>query len=644
MANIQVLDQITIDKIAAGEVIERPASIIKELVENAIDAGASAVTVEIRDGGISFIRVTDNGCGIPKVEVPLAFLRHSTSKIRSVEDLSVVTSLGFRGEALSSIAAIAQVELVTKTKTELTGTRYRIEGGVEKSIEDTGAPDGTTFLVHQIFYNTPARRKFLKTPMTEASHVSELMTRLSLSHPEVSIQFINNGQEKLHTSGNGKLKDIIYHVFGRDIANNLLQIEEKIPGLHIQGFIGKPVISRGNRNYENYFINGRYVKSNIIAKAIEDAYKDFTMQHRYPFTVLHFTMDGTDLDVNVHPTKMELRFSNQQGVYNFVYNSLKQTLTEPELIPRVELPEAKTMPPIPEKKPEQKQVQKAEQKKTDSMVPQEKNLDYFMKKMRERVSAYHQETAKVNQISKEQPNNSVKEAKNYEAPLASKPVPPKQPEIKKPIVTEKQLDFFEEKLLTKKAVQEYRIIGQLFDTYWLVEFREQLYIIDQHAAHERVLYEKTLRGMKEREFTSQYLSPPIILHLSMQEEEALNTHMDIFTKIGFEIEPFGGESYAIRAVPDNLFSIAKKELFTEMLDHLVDGIQSSLTPDMVAEKVASMSCKAAVKGNARLSAAEVETLIGELLELENPYHCPHGRPTIIAMTKRELEKKFKRIV
>lgn len=644
MANIQVLDQITIDKIAAGEVIERPASIIKELVENAIDAGASAVTVEIRDGGISFIRVTDNGCGIPKAEVPLAFLRHSTSKIRSVEDLSVVTSLGFRGEALSSIAAIAQVELVTKTKTELTGTRYRIEGGVEKSIEDTGAPDGTTFLVHQIFYNTPARRKFLKTPMTEASHVSELMTRLSLSHPEVSIQFINNGQEKLHTSGNGKLKDIIYHVFGRDIANNLLQIEEKISGLHIQGFIGKPVISRGNRNYENYFINGRYVKSNIIAKAIEDAYKDFTMQHRYPFTVLHFTMDGTDLDVNVHPTKMELRFSNQQGVYNFVYNSLKQTLTEPELIPRVELPEAKTMPPIPEKKPEQKQVQKAEQKKTDSMVPQEKNLDYFMKKMRERVSAYHQETAKVNQISKEQPNNSVKEAKNYEAPLASKPVPPKQPEIKKPIVTEKQLDFFEEKLLTKKAVQEYRIIGQLFDTYWLVEFREQLYIIDQHAAHERVLYEKTLRGMKEREFTSQYLSPPIILHLSMQEEEALNTHMDIFTKIGFEIEPFGGESYAIRAVPDNLFSIAKKELFTEMLDHLVDGIQSSLTPDMVAEKVASMSCKAAVKGNARLSAAEVETLIGELLELENPYHCPHGRPTIIAMTKRELEKKFKRIV
>lgn len=663
MANIQVLDQITIDKIAAGEVIERPASIIKELVENAIDAGASAVTVEIKEGGISFIRITDNGCGIPKEEVPLAFLRHSTSKIRSVDDLTTVASLGFRGEALSSIAAIAQVELITKTKDEVTGTRYRIEGGAEKAIEDTGAPDGTTFLVHQIFYNTPARRKFLKTPMTEASHVSELMTRLALSHPEVSIQFINNGQEKLHTSGNGKLKDIVYHVFGRDIANNLLETNERIDGIQVQGFIGKPIISRGNRNYENYFINGRYVKSNIIAKAIEDAYKDFTMQHKYPFTVLHFTMDGTDLDVNVHPTKMELRFSNQQGVYNFVYNALKQTLSEPELIPRVELPETKEVPVKAEKIVERKQEQPmtpVREERKPPVIEEEKNLDYFMKKMRERVTAYHQQALEV----KPTPQPSVvQESVNYEALPASQPVTVNEPapeqltvakepmseqavatREKKSVVIEKQLDFFEEKLLTKKAVQEYKIIGQLFETYWLVEFHEQLYIIDQHAAHERVLYEKTLRGMKDREFTSQYLSPPIILNLSMQEEETLNTHMDIFTNIGFEIEPFGGDSYAIRAVPDNLFSIAKKELFTEMLDQLVDGIHSSLAPDIVAEKVASMSCKAAVKGNSRLSAAEVETLIGELLELENPYHCPHGRPTIIAMTKRELEKKFKRIV
>ena len=606
MANIQVLDQITIDKIAAGEVIERPASIVKELVENAIDAGSTAVTVEIKEGGISFIRITDNGCGIPKEEVPLAFLRHSTSKIRTVDDLSTVASLGFRGEALSSIAAISMVELITKTKDALLGTRYVIEGGKEKKIEDAGAKDGSTFLIHQIFYNTPARRKFLKSAMTEASHVNELMIRLALSHPEVSFEFINNGQSKLHTSGNGKLKDVIYQVFGREITQNLLEIDEAIPGLKVTGYVGKPLISRGNRNYENYYINGRYVKSNIISKAIEDAYKDFNMQHKYPFTVLHFTMNGTDLDVNVHPTKMELRFSRQQDVYNFVYMAVKNTLSEKELIPRVNLPEAKPLPtPTPNVLPLQ----------NSAPVKEEKDLDYFMKKMRERVASYHNQT----------PIDRINETVNYR----------KQDE---------QLNLFDEKLLTKEAITTHKIIGQVFETYWLVEFNEQLYIIDQHAAHERVLYEKTMHGMKNRDYTSQYVSPPLILNLSMQEELILKEHMDTFANMGFEIESFGGNSYAVRAVPDNLFSIAKKELFIEMLDSLSDGITASISPDLITEKVASMSCKAAVKGNSRLSALEIETLINELLKLDNPYHCPHGRPTIIAMTKRELEKKFKRIV
>lgn len=623
MANIQVLDQITIDKIAAGEVIERPASIVKELVENAIDAGASAVTVEIKEGGISFIRITDNGCGIPKEEVPLAFLRHSTSKIRTVEDLTMVASLGFRGEALSSIAAISQVELLTKTRDSLLGTRYVIEGGKEKTLEDAGAKDGTTFLVRQIFYNTPARRKFLKTPMTEASHVNELMLHLALSHPEVSFEFINNGQLRLHTSGNGRLKDVIYQVYGREITQNLLEVDEAFLGLKVTGYIGKPLITRGNRNYENYYINGRYVKSQMIAKAIEDAYKDFTMQHKYPFTVLHFVMDGNDLDVNVHPTKMELRFSNQQEVYNFVYSAIKQTLSEKELIPQVELPEPKPepsseIPQKPEVQPPEKQP--------------EKNLDYFMEKMKARVASYHSgmsqaEVKDVHEVHREAAQTDrIMEAVNYR----------KQ--------QEEQLNLFEEKLLSKEAVVEHKIIGQLFDTYWLVEFHEQLYIIDQHAAHERVLYEKTLRGMKTREFTSQYLSPPIILNLSMQEAQVLKEHMDIFAEIGFEIEAFGVDSYAVRAIPDNLFGIAKKELLLEMLDQLTDGINTSLAPDLIAEKIASMSCKAAVKGNSRLSYAEVEVLIQDLLKLDNPYHCPHGRPTIISMTKRELEKKFKRIV
>ena len=636
MANIQVLDQITIDKIAAGEVIERPASIVKELVENAIDAGATAVAVEIKEGGISFIRITDNGCGIPREEVALAFLRHSTSKIRTVEDLTSVASLGFRGEALSSIAAIAQVELITKTKDALLGTRYVIEGGVEKKIEDAGAKDGSTFLIHNIFYNTPARRKFLKTAMTEASHVNELMIRLALSHPEVSFEFIINNQPKLHTAGNGKLKDVIYQLFGREIAMNLLEIDEAIPGFKITGYVGKPLISRGNRNYENYYINGRYVKSNIIAKAIEDAYKDFTMQHKYPFTVLHFVMDGNDLDVNVHPTKMELRFSRQQEVYNFVYQAVKNALNERELIPRVEVPEAK----IPEAK---QPTVKSEVTVATQLQPaktEEKNLDYFMKKMQERVTSYHKQMSQaevkdVHEVhrAKEQVDR-IREAVNYNKP----------PVLEQPKIQEEQLNLFEEKLLSKESVVEHKIIGQVFDTYWLVEFNEQLYIIDQHAAHERVLYEKTLHGMKDRDFTSQYLSPPIILNLSMQEDELLKEHMDTFASIGFEIEAFGADSYAVRAIPDNLFGIAKKELLIEMLDSLVDGISSSVAPDLIAEKIASMSCKAAVKGNSRLSAAEVAVLIGELLKLDNPYHCPHGRPTIIAMTRRELEKKFKRIV
>lgn len=650
MANIQVLDQITIDKIAAGEVIERPSSIVKELVENAIDAKATAVTVEIKEGGISFIRITDNGCGIPKEEVPLAFLRHSTSKIRCVEDLSGISSLGFRGEALSSIAAISQVELITKTRECELGTKYVIEGGREKSLDDIGAPDGTTFLIHQIFYNTPARRKFLKTPMTEASHVNELMIRLALSHPEVSIQFINNGQKKLHTSGNGKLKDVIYHVFGRDIANNLLEVDERIDGIHLTGFIGKPLVSRGNRNYENYYINGRYVKSNIIAKSIEDAYKDFTMQHKYPFTVLHFQMDGQDLDVNVHPTKMELRFSNQQEVYNFVYHALKQALSEKELIPRIELPEAKKS--VVEAEPSIEQTEKKPEPQKESVLPKPEVKDeaYFMKKMRERVESYHKQHSQAEVKDRGQIHRGsiqmdrIREAANYARTQEKKEEPIPVPNKVEPQTEPTQLNFFEEKLLSKKAMKEYTLIGQVFETYWLVEFQEQLYIIDQHAAHERVLYEKTLRGMKDRTYTSQYLSPPIVLNLSMQETQLLQTHMDLFQGIGFEIEEFGGDSYAIRAVPDNLFSIAKKDLLIEMLDALSEEISSKEAPDMIAEKIASMSCKAAVKGNSRLSAAEVDTLIGELLELENPYHCPHGRPTIIAMTKRELEKKFKRIV
>ena len=691
MPHIHVLDQVTIDKIAAGEVIERPASIVKELVENAIDAGATSVTVEIKDGGISLIRIMDNGCGIPHEEVRSAFLRHSTSKISSVEDLAHISSLGFRGEALSSIAAVTQTELITKIEEEELGTRYVIEGGKEISIEETGAPDGTTFLVRQLFYNVPARRKFLKTPMTEAGHVQDLLMHLALSHPEVAFIFLNNGQEKLRTSGSGKLKDVIYNVYGRDVAANLLDIDYEKGGLRITGYLGKPVITRGNRNFENFFVNGRYVKSPMISKSLEDAYRDFTMQHKFPFAVLHFHVDGEQIDVNVHPTKMELRFQRQQDVYNTVFEGVHRRLLEPELIQQAEVPdpvasdakegaEARTAkespfllkprtpgnvpagarpvsrPAVPDAgKPENSDalespvVQPAAgvaarsgEKNEASQESKEevRDEDYFIRKMRERVMAYHNRASSAEVSDKsgiyrqEEQADRIREAAVYNAQPAEEAVQSKP----------RQLDLFEENFLKRDVRAEYKLIGQVFDTYWLVQYQDSLYIIDQHAAHERVLYERTLKGMKTREFTSQYLSPPIILSLSMQEAELLKENMDRFARIGFEIEPFGGEEYAVRAVPDNLFGIAKKELLMEMIDDLADGISSSMTPELIDEKVASMSCKAAVKGNNRLSAQEVNALIGELLTLDNPYHCPHGRPTIIAMTKRELEKKFKRIV
>lgn len=706
MPHIELLDQITIDKIAAGEVIERPASVVKELVENAIDAGSTAVTVEIEEGGISLIRITDNGCGIAKQDVENAFLRHSTSKIRSAEDLTHLSSLGFRGEALSSISAVARVELITKTREDVFGTKYIIEGGKGRTPEETGAPDGTTFLVRQLFFNTPARRKFLKTPMTEASHISDLLTRLALSHPDISFRFINNGQVKLHTSGNGKMKDVIYHIYGREIANNLISLEFEKDGVRLSGYLGKPVINRGNRNFENYFVNGRYVRNSILAKAIEDGYKDFTMQHRYPFVAFQIEIDPEKIDVNVHPSKMELRFSNQQGIYNLLYEAISKGLHELELIPEVEISEIK-VPGMSEERQEKKtvirdagnpyrtggssskvgkssaqegseqaaswprsvmppaelQTQKSAEK---TVATGDEKLDYFMQKMRERVYASHLAEAKEEQekdidakeskmaaldenpaadIQNEGTENRAYSGKNEEK---TEHIPEKtEPDLflkdlktKKP----KQLDLFEEQILKKEARQEYRIIGQVFETYWLIQYRDSLYIIDQHAAHERVLYEKTLSGMKKREYTSQYLSPPIILSLSMQEINVLETFKDRFTEIGFEIEPFGGDEYAVRAIPDNLFGIAKKELLLEMLDSLSDGLSTSLEPESIDEKIASMSCKAAVKGNMKLSYEEMDELINELLSLDNPYHCPHGRPTIIAMTKRELEKKFKRIV
>lgn len=613
MPNIAILNQETIDKIAAGEVVERPCSVVKELVENAIDAGSTAITVEIKEGGISFIRITDNGCGIERDQVAVAFYRHSTSKIRSAEDLLTVKSLGFRGEALSSISAVARVELITKTYDELTGTRYVIEGSKELSNEEIGAPDGTTFIVKDLFYNVPARRKFLKTAQTEGSYISDMVEKLALSHPDISFKFINNNQTKLHTSGNGNRKDIIYHIFGREISSSLLEVKHECEYFKVEGFIGKPVITRGNRNYENYFINGRYVKSNILSRAIEEAYKSFLMQHQYPFTVLYFTF-FSELDVNVHPTKMELRFDNNNEIYVELCDTIYAILSHKEMIPEVPVDST----PAPKK-----------------IVHEYKELipEPFEKRRINEVRAAESRSVYGQSVTSAATEPATK------APETSTAYEPAQ------VVTGTQqtLGDYDKVFLTESAKKQFSIIGQLFKTYWLIEFEDKLYIIDQHAAHEKVLYEKTMARLANKDFTSQRISPPIVMTLDAKESEMLEKYRPQIEQFGYEVEHFGGKEYMISAIPDNLFNIDMKDLFIEMLDDFSNATGRQ-TPDIITEKVASMSCKAAVKGNDKLTLPEINELIDELLSLDNPYNCPHGRPTIISMSKYEIEKKFKRIV
>ncbi|MBQ5916105.1 MAG: DNA mismatch repair endonuclease MutL, partial [Lachnospiraceae bacterium] len=636
------------------EVVERPASVVKELMENAIDAGATAITVEIREGGIGFIRITDNGCGIPKQELSLAFKRHSTSKIRSAEDLLTVSSLGFRGEALSSIAAVSQVELITKTADSLTGSRYQIEGGVEKGLEEVGAPDGTTFISRNLFFNVPARRKFLKTAQTEGSHVADLVEKIALSHPEISIRLIVNNQNKLHTSGNHNLKDIIYTIYGREITANLIPLKIEHEVVRVTGFIGKPVIARGNRNFENYFINGRYIKSALISKAIEDGYKSYMMQHKYPFTMLHFEVEPEYIDVNVHPSKMELRFKDGETMYRVIQQAITEALSGKELIPQVTLgnerkeekaavsePVVKKEEPIvPVKKAETRAPEPFEVKRREVLGIAEPRAPY-PEKPKTPVPSYVQSPNRpsVRPLTSYQSSENILKDKMIQKPKEE----PRQETKPVPKQEAKQMEMFDNRLLSEKSRFRHRLIGQVFDTYWLVEFNDNLYIIDQHAAHEKVLFEKNFASLKSREYTSQFISPPIILTLSMQEEELLKRHMKIFTDIGFEIEHFGGNEYAVRAVPDNLFSLAKKELLLEMLDGLTEENMGTAS-ETIYNRIATMSCKAAVKGNHRLTDREANELIDQLLSLDNPYTCPHGRPTIISMSKYEMEKKFKRIV
>ena len=737
MRKIAVLDKHTIDKIAAGEVVERPSSVVKELVENSIDAGATAVTVEITDGGKKLIRITDNGGGIEAAQVPTAFLSHATSKIEKVEDLENIASLGFRGEALSSIAAVSQVELITKTPSAISGVRYVIEGGVEQSLEEMGAPDGTTFLVRNLFYNTPARSKFLKSDSSEANYIGTMMEQLALSHPEISFKYIQNKQVKLHTSGNYNVKDVIYNVYGRDMAKALLEVSYENDFMKIEGYAGKPEVSRGNRSFENYYVNGRFVKNNIITKAIEDAYKGFVMQHKFPFVSLQIQMTGNDLDVNVHPRKLEVRFARGAEVYDAIYEAVHNALLHRELIPvvpvgkeereskvaavsRGAVPEPfeksrrtelhcegaaekagrssagnnescysqaaektvltgktalteKTAPTgkinssgslvnssgcqassvlreqaIYQAKPFSKEEEALFAGTLKEAAEADKRADEKAEeKAEEKADKSADEKAAEDNISVERMNEADNQAEtavsvNYEIPDKSEPGQ-SDPGTEYPSVGGKQLELFQEKLLAPESRSRHKLIGQLFDTYWLVEFENQFYIIDQHAAHEKVNYERFVKRFKEQSIESQYLNPPLVVTLNMDEQAKLKANEEYFRKYGFEIEPFGGREYCISAVPTNLYGFHEEELFLEMLDNL-GGEGAKDTFDLFTARLATMACKSAVKGNHQMSALEADKLIDELLTLDNPYNCPHGRPTIIAMTKTEIEKKFKRIV
>jgi len=667
MAEIHVLDDATIDKIAAGEVVERPASVVKELVENAMDAGAHAVTVEIKEGGIEFIRVTDDGDGIEHTQVRNAFMRHATSKISSVADLMCLNSMGFRGEALSSIAAVAKVELITKTKDAITGTRLCLEGARETAFEEVGAPNGTTFIVRNLFFNTPVRRKFLKTAMTEASYITDLLEHMALSRPEISFKYVLNGQTKFYTNGDGDLHAIIYRIFGRDIANELMAFQAVDENIVIEGFLGKTALNRANRNFENYFVNRRYVKSKILSKAIEEGYQPYMMQHRYPFCVVHITVPPESVDVNVHPTKMEVRFSNQNSIYKLIADNISEFLSQQEMIPQATLGQDKKSKKKEEKKQEAPEPFEKERRLADTVANAanllREDTGYTRGKNDTSVifaSSYddaktEKEPFFVDNRAPIQPQSSSVTADSQPNPVQNKILgaPPKENDMqnsgiikaKDQIIVEKpeQLNFFDEKLLTREAKQEYRIVGQIFDTYWIIEYRDKMLMIDQHAAHEKVKYEQILKKVEANEVYTQTLTPPVVISVTPKEADIINSYAKYFEELGFEIEDFGMNAFAIRGVPLDLFSYQIKDLFEEILTQMSESPVKGV-PQIIREKIASMACKAAVKGNNSLSFSEADRLIEQLLELDNPYNCPHGRPTIISMSKYEVEKKFKRTV
>lgn len=620
---INLLSEGTIDKIAAGEVIERPSSVVKELVENAIDAGSKAISVEIKDGGISYIRVTDDGMGIRSDQIQKAFLRHSTSKIQDADDILTVRTLGFRGEALSSIAAISKVNLLTKTADNPVGVSYVIEGGKEKSMTEIGAPNGTTFIIEDLFYNTPVRKKFLNSPQTEGLKIQELMEHLALSNPAISFRFINQNKEKLVTPGNGSLKDTIYRIYGREVVKNMLPIEFETKNMSVSGYIGKAVINRGNRKFESFFVDGRFVHGKMLSRSVEEGYKGYLMQHQYPFFILNLTFPPGAVDVNFHPKKEEVRIENKDEIYTELTVGVHERLIRREDIDIIPLVK-------PEVKEEEVRGFEPFETQNNDVSPEEFKTDIS-------------KTEEAEEILEETFSDVSEHISLKEDVIDFTPVIPKDAELEMKVVPKEEPKYEQRSFLVPEAIKEIHIVGQVFDTYWIIEYDKKMYLVDQHAAHEKVNFERLMKKVATNEVYSQTISPPIMISLSSEEIATLEKYMDEFNALGFSISSFGGKDFALTEVPYEMDSIDKKQLFYDILSDAGKWKNVS-DAKIVRERIATMACKASIKGNQRISEREMETLLREMLTLDNPYHCPHGRPTMVAFTREDLDKMFKRIV
>lgn len=633
MPAINILDDVTINKIAAGEVVEKPMAVIKELVENSIDAKATSITVEIKNGGLDLMRVTDNGLGIPEEDIRKAFFRHATSKINKIEDLDSLDSLGFRGEALASIASVSMVECISKTAAQLTGIKYEVNGGVEASCKEVGCPDGTTFVVKSLFYNTPARKKFLKTPMTEGSYISDIMEKIAMSHPDISFRYINNNKLKFQTAGNGKLKDVIYQIYGKDVSANLVSFELETEYVNVSGYIGRPVISKGNRSFMNYYVNGRYVKSPVIYRAIEEGYDGFHMSHKFPFCVLMFDVQSDKMDVNVHPSKMEIRFSEGDRIYSVLCRGIKETLRNIDVIPEQNL--EKTLA---------RQMRENDTVSDTATEYKASNNNKYDINANSTSLSVDKEAAGMNAAKKERlpepfETNRIRNLSNQAG--NSIDILNKINELecmKKP----EQLSLFERKDMEEEKKKDYTVVGCVFSTYWIVTYHDEMYIMDQHAAHEKILYEKLVKKMTNNIINIQQVSPPIVISLDPVETELVNSNKELFEKSGFEIESFGGNEHIVSGVPAELPGIASKDVLIDLIGSLRKELTQKNSETILMEKIASMSCKAAVKGGRSITSEEASRIVQDLFELDNPFNCPHGRPTLIKITKNELEKRFGR--